>query len=45
VARAADVFHVLTSPLLFHQLTVGRGWSVSQTRAWLVALLAEQLLA
>lgn len=43
--RAADIFHVLTSPLLHHQLTGGRGWSAAQARSWLVDVLAEQLLA
>jgi AcrR family transcriptional regulator len=43
--RAADVFHVLTSPELHHQLTAGRGWSATQVGSWLVDLLAQQLLA
>ena len=45
VPRAADIFHVLSSPQLFHQMTAARGWSTAQARAWLVQLLAEQLLA
>lgn len=45
VSKAADIFHVLSSPLLFHQLTANRGWTTAQARTWLVALLAEQLLA
>lgn len=45
VPKATDIFHVLSSPLLFHQLTTNRGWTASQAGAWLVALLAEQLLA
>lgn len=43
--RAADVFHVLTSPSVYHQLTVGRGWTGAEARRWLVGALAEQLLA
>lgn len=45
VPRAADILHVLSSPQLFHQMTADRGWSTAQARAWLVQLLAEQLLA
>jgi AcrR family transcriptional regulator len=43
--RAVDIFHVLTSPLLFHQLVAGRGWSPTQAGAWLAATLGDQLLA
>ncbi|MFN0064304.1 MAG: hypothetical protein ACKVPX_17485 [Myxococcaceae bacterium] len=45
VPRAADIFHVLSSALLFHQLTTDRRWSTAQARSWLVQVLAEQLLA
>lgn len=30
--RAVDVFHVLTSAGLFHQITVGRRWPLTQAK-------------
>lgn len=35
---------VLTRAELYHERTVGRGWSDSQARRWLVDVLAHQLL-
>ncbi len=43
--EAVDVFHVLTRAELYHDLTVGRGWSDAKAQRWLVELLARQLLA
>ena len=43
--EAVDIFFVLTRAELYHDLTVGRGWSDARAQRWLVDLLAHQLLA
>ena len=43
--EGVDIFFVLTRAELYHDLTVGRGWSDTRTQRWLVDLLAHQLLA
>lgn len=42
--EAVDIFMVLTRAELYHDLTVGHGWSDAKTRRFLVELLAHQLL-
>jgi hypothetical protein len=37
-------YRALTSPELYHLLTVELGWSAGQHRAWLTDLLAVELL-
>ena len=43
--EAVDIFSLLTRAELYHDLTVGRGWSAARAQRWLAELLADQLLA
>ncbi len=43
-ARATDVLLLLLSPLVYHDLTAGRGWSHQDCRDFLLDILAQQLL-
>ena len=43
--EAVDIFSLLTRAELYHDLTVGRGWSAARAQHWLAELLADQLLA
>jgi AcrR family transcriptional regulator len=43
-ARATDLLVVLFSPEVYHALTAGRGWSHPACRAFLLDVLAQQLL-
>jgi AcrR family transcriptional regulator len=44
LARAIDVFLVLTSAETFHQLSAGRRWSTPEIKRWLVDSMSQQLL-
>ncbi len=43
--EAADIVHALLSPELYQLLVADRGWTPERYEQWLVALLADQLLA
>jgi AcrR family transcriptional regulator len=42
---AADLIHVLMSPELYRLLVIERGWSPDRYQAWLINILAHQLIA
>lgn len=41
---AADIIHTLLSPEVYRLTVVDRGWSAERYRAWLSALVVDQLL-
>jgi hypothetical protein len=43
--RAAGVFALMTSPATWRQLTQRTGWTFDESELWLVASLAQLLLA